>query len=178
MKKKKGAIEYFISTLIITTVILLIVTGLRVRKLDMINNFVSDGLVSANLASDIINLDKFGATREINISDSNNAYNLFYEALKTNLKLNKKSNNEDLIIDNKVNVDDFIIYNVTNNNVEVITIKPTYSRYVTKLNNLKTPSGVTIKTTSVYSKISFKVKEILGEKKVSKACTTDITTRR
>lgn len=180
MRKKKGAIEYFTFSLLFITVCLFIVVGLRVRKIKLTNDFVSNGLVSANLAADVVNLDEFGKNREINITNVQNSYDLFSKALNKNLKLDKNfGSDESIIVNNKVNVDNFTIYNVKGKDVDVISIKPTYSKYTVNngVGHLKTPNNVTIKATSVYSKISFSVKEILGEKKVSKECTTDITTR-
>lgn len=173
MKKNKGSISYVVATIIITTIALLIATSFKMKKIEMIHNFVSNGLVSANLASDVINLDKFGLDRKINISNINNSYDLFYKALRINLGLDKKT---DRIVDNKVNVDNFTIYNVVGNDVDVIQVKPVYKEKLIKdgVGNIKTPNDIKIKATSVYSKVSYKVKGIIKEHNMSNQCTTDI----
>lgn len=173
MKKNKGSVSYVVATIIITTVALFIAINFKMKKIEMVHNFVSNGLISANLAADVVNLDKFGLDRKINISDINKAYDLFYKALSINLGLNKKT---DRIIDNKVNIDNFTIYNVIGNDIDKIQIKPVYKENLIKdgLGNVKTPNDIKIKSTSVYSKVSYKVKGIINEYNMSNQCTTDI----
>lgn len=175
MKKQEGVIEVFVGMFIISITLIMISANSNLKSIKSINNFVSNGLISSNLASDIIDLDEFGKSRTIKISDPNKSFSLFEKTLRENLKLDDK--NENKLIDNNINIDNFTIYNVKGNDIEVIQMKPIYSKYIVSggVNKTYSPDGVLISSTSVYSKVSYKVKNMIGTIDRSNQCTTDIS---
>ena len=167
MKKRKGSLEIFIASVILTIVPLIIVTNLKLREIKVTNNLIEDGLVASNLAAATIDLKEYGTTKNIINMDHAKSFNDFEDALKVNLKLddNFEPKNKRLI-SSRVSIEKFTIYNVMGNNIQVVNRNIDGSFETTMINNgfgsYKTPDGVLIKTTTIYSRISFKVKGLLG----------------
>lgn len=172
MRKKDGSIVYLMSAAIILIVGVFILMNVIIRRAAVVHNSVDNGLVAANLAAEIVDLDKFAEDRVIKIKDNEKSYEIFYNTLIKNLNLN----NDEKIIGNKVNIDQFTIYNVEGKNVRIINIKPAYSEklVIGGIHNVRTPSGAKIDSTSIYSRISYKVKGFFKYNTLINQATTDI----
>jgi hypothetical protein len=181
LKKKKGSIEMFISSLILITVSMIIVMSIKLREIKITKNLVEDGLVAATLASATVDLREYGATKRIVNRDFDKSFNDFTVSLKDNLKLddNYKPINSRIIC-SKVNIENFIIYNISDNDIEVTRRSSDGSIEKSIIYNgvgsENTPDGVLIQTTTIYSKIAFKLKGYMNtEYDVYKEKSVDIT---
>lgn len=173
MNKKEGSIPYVVAIVLLIFATGCFIANMRIQNAKVSHNHVNGALVAANLAAELVDLDRYANDRTIMIKDPDKSYEIFEKTLKSNIGLGK-------IIDNQVNIENFIIYDVEGNNVKVIKIKPNYSENIiyNGLNNTKTPSGVKINSTSIYTKVSYKVRSFIGEKTIYNECTTDVKGKR
>lgn len=180
LKKKKGNLEFFTASLLLFFVPILIIYNMRMETLKFTKNYVEDGLVSSLLASATIDLRVLAESKQIINNNYDKSFKDFSETLKENLNLddNYYPKSKRLITDT-VKIDDFVIYNVLGNDIQTVRKSNgiiSTSIITNGLGNLKTPDGVQIKTTTIYAKISFKVKGYLNDEyKVSKEKSVDVT---
>lgn len=138
------------------------------------SNIVSDCMVSANLAAlDYRNLDldiiaKDPNTDTVVIKDYNKALDTYLTKIKYNLNLD--SNFQPVgesFLKSKVNLKEFIIYNVRGNNIDVVTYSPVTRTFTTTTvldgkNVFINKKGSVVQFTSVYSSLEFDVEYIMG----------------
>lgn len=144
-------------------------------------DYVENGLAAATLSGAVADLNLYGSTGIIKIKDANKAYEDFVKSLKNNLNLdnNLYPIGKSLIISD-VKIDSYIIYNVSNNDVEEINITNgvmTTIEHTSEKGKLKSPRGDIINNSSIYSKISFTIGGFMNINydKASKECLVDIT---
>lgn len=181
IKKKKGTIESFISSMIIISISLIILMNLRLRIIKTTKSLVEDGLVASNLAAATIDLKEYGTSNNIVNNDFNKSFNDYCIALKDNLRLNNEFiPTSNLLINSKIDIVNFTIYNVIGNNIYMTKREANGSivktTYTDKVGSMKAPNGAIIKSTMVYSKIGFEIKGYLDNKHyVYKENSVDIT---
>lgn len=163
MKKEKGTIEVCISSVAISMVALLVILNMKLSSIKETRRFIEDGLVISNLASASINIKEYGETGNM-IAEYDRSYNDFYRALKNNLQLddNDICKRAD-IISGAIRIDKFIIYNVLGNDIEILYSNKNKEIVENGLGSVKTPDGITVETSTFYSKIAFDVKGFKNE---------------
>ena len=127
--------------------------------------YMEDALAASNLASAVIDIEEFGTTGKILISEPLKAYEIYINALKGNLGLDENFECENkAIVSGKVVVERYIIYNVTDDSVEVIEVKEDLQLTYTyeNLGEIFAPNGVKVESTGVYSEISFPVNGVFN----------------
>jgi hypothetical protein len=182
LKKKKGNMETFISYIALLMIPLILIMNIKLKQIKLTKNLVEDGLVASNLSAATIDLKEYGTTQQIINDDFSKSFNDYTISLKDNLKLddNFQPINNQGIICSKISIDNFTIYNVIGNDIQVISRSPDGSINNSTISNgagvIKTPDGVLIKSTTIYSKISFKIKGYLTDiYNVYKEKSVDIT---
>ena len=168
IKKKKGEIEFFISSIILAVVVLIMMMGMRLNIIKSTQEYVEDGLVASNLAAATIDLNEFGSSNNIINNNFEQSFNDYKEALKINLNLdNNFVPKSKTLINSKVNIEEFTIYNVVGNDVQMTRRSSNGNidkiTYANKLGTIKTPNGVEINSTTIYSKIGFQIKGYLKD---------------
>lgn len=127
--------------------------------------YMEDALAASNLASAIIDLQEYGITNKVLIKDPEMAYESYRKALQKNLELDEEMvSAKDGLIDGKVIVEDYIVYNVEEQQVfsfRVIDEGVIVQRGL--LGEVKAPNGVMVENTGVYSEISYPVNQFLGK---------------
>ena len=166
IKKKRGSTEAFICSMAFIMVALVIIMMLRLKIVKVTKNMVEDGLVASNLASATIDLNEYGSTNNIVISSFEKNFNDYCISLKDNLNLNNDfTPKNNTLINSKVDIHEFTIYNVKGNDIEMIKRQAdgsiTRQSYINQVGIMQTPDGSTITTTTIYSKIGFEVKGYL-----------------
>lgn len=165
MKKDEGIIKNLVSLLPVFLMILFTLVILQIQVHQASSVFIEDALVASNLASAVINVEEYGISHQLQISDPKEACNLFKRALQANLSLNDQwvSQNSSLIF-GLVTLDEYSIYEVRGNDIVQYTFpngRPE-NMYTTEykggVGNVEAADGTRIESTSVYSKISFQVK--------------------
>lgn len=167
-KKKKGEIEFFISSIILAVVVLIMMMGMRLNIIKSTQEYVEDGLVASNLAAATIDLNEFGSSNNIINNNFEQSFNDYKEALKINLNLdNNFVPKTRTLINSNVSIEEFTIYNVIGNDVQMIRRSSNGNidriTYSNKVGSIKTPNGVTINSTTIYSKIGFQIKGYLKD---------------
>lgn len=163
--KQKGQIEIVVSVFFLILAVIIVACMLQMQQFRSTKTFTADALAASNLASAVIDVEEYGISNQIVISDAGDAYDTYRRALKANMGLddNWESQNK-LAISGTVEILDYIIYNVRGNDVEVIRFGQ--SSYTTVLEgglgSVRAPNNKVITATSVYSRITFPVKGILG----------------
>ena len=164
--KRTGKVEIFVGMYMVVFLLILLSVQLQMRIFMATSTYMEDALAASNLASAVIDVREYGMTHIVKIASPDDAFELYCEALKQNLSLNDEweSGKKDLIY-GQVEILKYEIYNVEKNNITIYSYG-TEGEYVRALPNglgsLYTPDGVLVESTSVYSKIRFPVKGILG----------------
>lgn len=181
LNKKEGSVENFIAMAILTMVALLVLFAIKSKEINIVSNYTSDALVTSNLAAATVDLKEYGTSNKIINNDFEKSFNEFSRSIKENLKLDNGfvpiSKN---MISSKVTIDTFSIYNVVGNDIQLTKRQAngnvTKQVFTNGLGNTKTPDGVIINTTTIYSKIGFELKGYLKNKHYAyKENSVDIT---
>lgn len=168
LKKKKGSIEMFISSIAFIMIALIVLMVVRLKVIKTTQSYVEDGLVASNLAAATIDLNEYGTTNNIINNDFQKSFNDYCIALKENLNLDSNFNpKNNTLINSKVEIINFTIYNVVGNNIEMTKREAngsiTKQSYPNKVGIMKAPNGAVINTTMVYSKIGFELKGYMND---------------
>lgn len=153
----------------IFVVAIVILFGFKTTQFMVISAYVEDALAASNLASAVIDVKEYGKSHQIIIEDPTEAYGLFRTALCQNLQLDGYLYPiEDSLLTSQLQIAEYRIYNVSEENVEVYiigsegVIKDCYSG---KKGEVFTPDGICVTSTTVYSRVLFEVKGI-GEQNI------------
>lgn len=185
MNKKDGSIVVEVTVIFsITLILILVVYATTIGIIRNESEIVSDDLISSELAAyKSIDTTELGASQGLDtviITNHEDAFNVFKEYLKLNLNLDDsfKPINEYNFIKEKVDILLFTIYNVKNNDVEIITYNTdgyTVSFEQGKRGIITTPKGNKVINTTIYAEIGFYIKPMFLEKKyIVKSEETDI----
>lgn len=127
--------------------------------------YLEDALAASNLASAVIDIQEYGISHTVQITDPAAAYVLYEEALKENLSLdeNWECPNRSLI-SGPVTVEEYTVYNVKDEVVMIYHVGQNGQiREETGVTGeIRSPNGILIESSSVYSEISFPVEGFLG----------------
>lgn len=189
MKKKKGSAILGVTVIFSITLVLILITfAISINIIRNQSEIVSDDIVCSELAA-FKHIDKLelGASENIDkliITEHEKAFDTFKEYLKLNLGLDDsfKPLSEYSFIKGKVDILSFKIYNVKENEIEIITYNDSGSSPVKEKKDNKdnekkiiTPKGNEVESTTIHAKIGFHIKPMfLGEKYVTKFEETDI----
>lgn len=143
---------------------------------------VQDDVTLSNLAVyKNIDLDTLGQDGTLKISDSNAAFETFKKHLKINMKLDDNLNGlNGSAADGQVTIDEFTIYNVKGNTVDILTYSSnthmfTESMADKSLSQVKTSDNSIVKNTSIHATIRFNTDILFGKKKeITTSVDTDI----
>lgn len=167
MKKDKGSVEYSMNLMLLTVSVLLILFCFRIRSAGVEKRYLEDAQSAANLAAAVIDTETYGETEKLIISDTSKAYEIFKNALKTNLKLDDRMVSQNtFFMENSVKILEFHIYNVEDHLINHVV----YDEYggktteVLKDSEVTTPDGSLVESTTIYSKIEFDVKGFLTQR--------------
>lgn len=127
--------------------------------------YLEDALALSNLASAVIDIQEYGRTHRVLITDPEQAYGRYCSAVRENLGLN--DNYEAVnhkLISGHVEILNYTIYNVTGGKVMVWeqSADGQIQEWQGNLGEVKTPKGQLIESTSVYSEITYPVEGFWG----------------
>ena len=127
--------------------------------------YLEDALALSNLASALIDVEEYGISHKLVISDPEQAYERYKEAVKGNLNLNDSWECPAVgMISGPVSVVDYRVYNVSGNDVLVTHFDENglISSWQETLGSALAPNGVTVESTGVYSEIAYQVEGLFG----------------
>lgn len=129
------------------------------------SQYMEDALALSNLAAIVIDVEEYGTTHTILIDDAGLAWTRYQNALRGNLGLNEdwECPNKELI-SGPVQIENFTVYNVREDSVEITTYQPGGSpaRCERPVGTVCAPNGKEIVSTGVYSEISYPVRGMFG----------------
>lgn len=183
-KKKDGTIESFLTIGIITFGVVFVLFLIKSKEISIMSDYVSDGLVASNLAAATVDLKTYGTSNKIVNNDFEKSYVEYSESLKMNLNLddNLKPLQNNMINSNVV-ISTFAIYNVEGNDVYMTKREDggiiQNQKYTNGLGSVKTPEGVVVESTTIYSKIGFELKGYLKQTQYAyKENSVDVTDKK
>ncbi len=129
--------------------------------------FMEDALAASNLASAVIDVQEYGISHTLQIAVPDDAYAIYRDALKVNLGLDENwEHGNKSLISGPITIQEYAIYNVKKQDVTIHVFSGNggYSAWMVKdgLGKVETPDGTIVKSTSIYSRISFPIKGVLG----------------
>lgn len=127
--------------------------------------YMEDALAASNLAAALIDVEEYGISNRIIIDNPAEKYEIYQAALKKNLGLNDEwESTSKALISGKVNIERFIIYNVTDEEVKVLETGEDGNivESFAEPGEVKAPDGSDVEATGIYSEISFDVDGFFG----------------
>ena len=161
-----GKIELFTGMFFLVFLIVILFLQLQLMIFFIAGIYMEDALAASNLASAVIDVEEYGKTHKLRIASAENSFRLYQQALKENLGLDEDWNgsNKDLI-SGAVEILQYTVYNVDNRDITVYSFGEDGLHMWTEnggLGSVRTPDGTLVESTSVYSRIGFPVKGIMG----------------
>ncbi|MCM1568640.1 MAG: hypothetical protein NC081_04245 [Roseburia sp.] len=164
-EKESGQIGWCLGLFFILFLAVLLSTQLQLEQYRSTGLYLEDALAASNLASAIIDLEEYGISHRIRLSNPGQAYERCREAIKGNLNLNQnwECGNKSLI-DGKVEVVNYIIFNVEQDRVFSYRVSEDGRISETEgvLGNVRAPNGILVEATGIYSEIAFMTRGIWG----------------
>ena len=161
-KKEAGKLEWMLGLFFLQFMMVFMAAGFQIISYKTTSDTMEDALAASGLASALIDIERYGAVRELVISDSEGAYSIYRNALAENLGIDGGvigSTDEA-----RVKIEKYILYNVLQDTVQVVEVddRGVISETVDSLGSVTAPNGEIIRATGVYSEISFYVDGIFG----------------
>ena len=165
MKKRAGYIKALFPFAFLIIVLIIITFDMQKRQFHATKTITEDALAASNLASAVVDIQEYGLSHNLVITDTDRAYEIYKEALQYNLGLDSNWEHPNKkMISGKVKVVDYIVYSVRDNDVDVTSYGE--NNYTTSYKDgegsVKAPNGQRIESTSIYSKITFPVDAVWG----------------
>ena len=164
--KDDGQMEWITGLFWMLILCILLCAKLQIVSWRTTGAYMEDALAASNLASALVDIREYGTTHYVRIPDAEQAYLIYQDALRDNLQLDAEweCKNKGLI-SGKVEVTDYIIYNVDQNTVTAERVGAS-GRIEESWNGrtgiLTAPDGNVIEHTGVYSEIAFPVEGLWG----------------
>ncbi len=160
MQRESGQVEWVMGYFFLLLLLIILCTRLQLDTYFTTAVYLEDALAASNLASAVIDLEEYGISHTILVDNPRMAYERFCTAVRGNLQLNEnwECENKELI-NGKVSIADYRIYNVNQKKVTVykIGMDGEISAWQGELGGVIAPNGITIESTSIYSEITFPV---------------------
>ncbi len=160
-----GQVEWVTGIFLLLFLAIVLCTQFQVDMYRSCALYLEDALAASNLASAVIDLEEYGLSHNIRIAEPMKAFERYCEAVRKNLDLddNWECSNTHMI-SGKVDIADYIVYNVKDNQVTAyrIGMDGQQQEWQGMLGSVTAPNGVLIEATSIYSEIKFPIEGFLG----------------
>lgn len=165
MDGEKGQASWVLGLFWILFAAILLCMQLQVALYRASSMYLEDALALSNLASAVIDIQEYGRTHKVLITDPEQAYERYCRAVQENLGLNdnyEAANHK--LISGQVQIQSYIIYNVRGQRVSVWERDSggQIQEWQGSLGEVRTPAGQLIEATGVYSEITYPVEGFLG----------------
>lgn len=164
--KESGQAEWASGIFFVLIMGILMYTQLQLAAWRSVSAYLEDALAASNLASALIDMEEYGKSHRVIISDASNAYDIYLDAVRDNMGLNEQWEciNKGMFT-GPVEIVDYIIYNVDGKKVNAFRVGKdgrVSGQWSGDLNSVKAPNGIPVECTGVYSEIQFPVQGFLG----------------
>ena len=144
----------------------LLIAQLQLEMFRSSSAYLEDAPAASGLASAVVDIREYGYSHTVMIKHTDEAYEKYRSSLKVNLGLddNWVGNNKNLI-SGKVKIENYTIYNVKGNMVEICRLDRGKQEVESgALGEICALNGQEISHTGIYSEISFPVQGLFGIK--------------
>lgn len=164
--KCSGQVEYVMGMYALLFVLVMALVSLQILQYKADSDIAEDALAASCLAALDIDPYRYGLDHELVINDPAHTREIFEEALRGNMCLEADMSpceEEASYIAGKVDIDDFRIYLVEGDSVTEYTVSEYgITESTGTYGNVKTPSGLAVRSAGAYAKISFDTYGIFG----------------
>lgn len=129
------------------------------------SQYLEDALALSNLASAVVDVEEYGISHRLVITDPRRAYERYQTAVKANLNLNDQWECQGGgVITGPVTVVNYTVYSVSGNDVDVSHFDENglLTQWREQLGSAVAPNGIRIEYTGIYSEISYQIEGFLG----------------
>ncbi len=162
---ERGQVSWVLGLFLLLFLSILLCMQLQIALYRESAMYMEDALALSGLASAVIDVEEYGITQKVRITDPEEAYERYCHALKENLGLDDTfyAGNRKLI-SGQVTIQQYILYNVAGNRVEIWQkdADGQTQEWEGTLGEVKAPDGQYIEHTGVYSEITYFVEEFMG----------------
>ena len=165
LKTEEGKIQWVAGMFFLLLLTVLLCAELQRSVWHAASLYLEDALAASNLASAVIDVEEYGISHTVRITNVWEAYERYKEAVKGNLQLNDNWEcSNSALISGPVAIEEYIVYNVDASGVQSYRITAEEGITVTEAvaGSVRAPNGTLITATSVYSEISFPVRGFRG----------------
>lgn len=164
VKRSRAQVEIIMSMFAFLLVLFVMIFGWKISLFMVTGAYVEDALAASNLASALIDPLEYGKSYTLQIKDTEQAFRIYREALSVNLSLDEEGNSfQKELLSEPVKILSYIVYNVVDDRVEISSFDGRgnlVSIHTEKPGEARTPDGIPVETTTVYSAVSFAVQGI------------------
>ena len=162
---EKGQVSWVLGLFLILFLAILLCMQLQLELYRASALYLEDALALSNLASAVIDIQEYGRTHRVRITDPEQAYDRYCQAVRDNLGLddNYEAANHKLI-SGRVQICNYTVYNVKGQEVSVWERSDSgqVREWLGHLGEVRTPEGQIVEKTGVYSEISYPIEGFLG----------------
>lgn len=163
MKKDDGFLEQQISLLAVILAAFLIAVLVQLFLHQAAAGILENALAASNLASAVIDLEEYGSSGNLVVTEPEECYQIYSRALKDNLGLDEEWTRPDSsIVSGQVQVYEYSLYEVRGEDVTQYTCAQTggisRTEHAGGTGKVAAPDGTVIHSTSVYSRIGFPIR--------------------
>ena len=180
-RKEKGSVEWVMGACFLLFLAILLTAVIQILVFQTAALYMEDALAASNLASAVMDVEEYGISHKVKIEDPQRAFFRYCYALKHNLQLDDNwENSNKAFLAGKVEILTYIIYNVTDTEVEMITVSKDGNMQSARgeKGRVVAPDGNLVERTGIYSEIAYPVKGMLGvEVQAHKGKLVDIVVR-
>ena len=165
LTKECGQVNLMVGLFLILFLAIYLWASLQITRYRTASLYLEDALAASNLASAVVDLQEYGISHRIVISDPYEAFEQYKSAVKGNLNLdNSWLGSAGGVVQGKVTIENYTVYNVKGERVFVYSFDESgnMTQWEDTINAATAPNGIKIENTSVYSRISFPVEAFPG----------------
>lgn len=165
LSTERGQVEWVTGLFFLLFLGVVLCAMLQVEVFMSSSRYLEDALALSNLASAVVDVEEYGISNRLVISDPAQAYERYRTAVKENLNLNEVWECPSVgIISGPVDIVNYTVYNVSGNDIEVCHFDENglMTRWNDTLGSAKAPNGILIEATGVYSEITYRVDGLFG----------------
>lgn len=165
MSGESGQVDMVVAMFFFLLVLLGALFQFKVVSYMAAGAYVEDALAASDLASALIDVEEYGRTHEVRISDPADAFEIYRDALQYNLALDEAGcSAKTELLAGKVQIRQYIVYNVRETEVQITGYDGQGNCILQEkgiAGTVRTPDGTPVEHTTIYSRVSFQVMGIL-----------------
>ncbi len=164
INNNSGSSQWVLGLFALTFIMAAMVFVIQLCAFRANSDAIEDALAASGLAAALVDVERYGIDHTLLISDPDNSYQKYVEALNVNLAAEGSSFRRKRAIEGPVKIEQFRIYNVEGDKVSEIYMDDSgrWKKKEGKLGIMEAPNGQVIQNTGIYGEIAFDLRGIMG----------------